>query len=383
MSSGDGAAAVQPDIAPLLAINTASAGELDGLYGIGPALAARIVAFREQNGPFRGPDDLARVEGVSGELAYVLAPHIDWSHPVQEETRGGGWPDPVSGSVLVVVCLLFMFGQVRDLLSASRSTGLDRLIGIWNAGGLIVFYACGMLAAVFLTLAQSSRSSVRAARCFRRGVYFLGGSAFGMVNVGLANAAHFTFLAPGGWNALIGSPSRLFGLSTGVWFLVGCCSAIIVAFNPRYARSRVLAAVVNASVLLMTPLIAVGAWIFRDELPLYLIFIAGLVGAGAIMFGLEVVRGTSFLQIWSTHLRITGDERSSNLWVRWINLRLPDPEQQKALLDALQQVHPPSRWRTLRGLVITGAGTWILAATASAVWEWLVQNWLDSGFGGP
>lgn len=45
-------------------INRASAAELEALDGVGPKLAAAIVADRARNGPFRSPDDLARVKGV-------------------------------------------------------------------------------------------------------------------------------------------------------------------------------------------------------------------------------------------------------------------------------------------------------------------------------
>jgi len=44
--------------------NRASAPELTRLPGIGPALAARIVADRGQNGVFRSPEALLRVHGI-------------------------------------------------------------------------------------------------------------------------------------------------------------------------------------------------------------------------------------------------------------------------------------------------------------------------------
>jgi competence ComEA-like helix-hairpin-helix protein len=51
--------------APLVNINTASPGELERLPGIGKALAARIVAYREQQGRFRRAEHLIMVRGIS------------------------------------------------------------------------------------------------------------------------------------------------------------------------------------------------------------------------------------------------------------------------------------------------------------------------------
>lgn len=49
---------------PTININTASAEELERLPGIGRALAARIISFREQYGPFRRAEHLMMVRGI-------------------------------------------------------------------------------------------------------------------------------------------------------------------------------------------------------------------------------------------------------------------------------------------------------------------------------
>jgi competence protein ComEA len=46
-------------------INSATAEELEALPSIGEVIAARVIAYREQNGPFRSVDDLIHVEGIS------------------------------------------------------------------------------------------------------------------------------------------------------------------------------------------------------------------------------------------------------------------------------------------------------------------------------
>jgi len=55
-------------------INTASAGQLDSLPGIGPSKAAAIVADRDANGPFSSCDELSRVTGVGAKTVATLKP---------------------------------------------------------------------------------------------------------------------------------------------------------------------------------------------------------------------------------------------------------------------------------------------------------------------
>ena len=45
-------------------INTATVEQLVRLERIGPSYAAKIVAFREANGPFEKPEDIMRVQGI-------------------------------------------------------------------------------------------------------------------------------------------------------------------------------------------------------------------------------------------------------------------------------------------------------------------------------
>ena len=45
-------------------VNSAGVEELCALKGVGPKLAEKILAFRVQNGPFSGPQDLEKVPGI-------------------------------------------------------------------------------------------------------------------------------------------------------------------------------------------------------------------------------------------------------------------------------------------------------------------------------
>jgi competence protein ComEA len=53
------------DDASFININTASAGELEKLPGIGKGLSARIIAYRKEYGRFRRPEHLMMVRGIS------------------------------------------------------------------------------------------------------------------------------------------------------------------------------------------------------------------------------------------------------------------------------------------------------------------------------
>lgn len=65
-----------PPAAGPLDLNSAGVAELDGLPGIGPVLAARIVAHRDAHGPFRTPEDLLAVRGIGPRLLERLGPRV-------------------------------------------------------------------------------------------------------------------------------------------------------------------------------------------------------------------------------------------------------------------------------------------------------------------
>jgi competence protein ComEA len=57
-------------------LNAASAAELDGLPGVGPATAQAIVDHREANGPFASVDDLEAVRGIGPAKLEAIRAHV-------------------------------------------------------------------------------------------------------------------------------------------------------------------------------------------------------------------------------------------------------------------------------------------------------------------
>lgn len=72
---------------PPVDVNAVSAAELETIRGIGPALAARIVASRDQGGKFRDADDLRqRVRGIGqANLQRMIAAGLQVSGPARIE----------------------------------------------------------------------------------------------------------------------------------------------------------------------------------------------------------------------------------------------------------------------------------------------------------
>jgi competence protein ComEA len=66
-----------------LDLNSATAEDLEALPGIGPALAQRIVQYRQSQGPYRTIEDILAVHGIGKKKLAQLKPLIMVSSPAE------------------------------------------------------------------------------------------------------------------------------------------------------------------------------------------------------------------------------------------------------------------------------------------------------------
>jgi competence protein ComEA len=73
-ASRDTAKAAKP--AAIVNLNTATVAELETLPGIGARVAARIVDYRTQKGPFKKIEELMNVQGIGEKSFLKLRPQL-------------------------------------------------------------------------------------------------------------------------------------------------------------------------------------------------------------------------------------------------------------------------------------------------------------------
>ena len=79
-------AAAKPSSAALINLNSATAAELEKLPGVGPAMATRILDYRQKSGGFKKIEELMNVKGI-GEKSFLKLKALVTIAPVKVAER--------------------------------------------------------------------------------------------------------------------------------------------------------------------------------------------------------------------------------------------------------------------------------------------------------
>ncbi len=365
-------------------INTATTDELkETLSGIGPEQARLIVAYREEHGYLRRPEDLGRVEGIDHETVAALAPYVDWSVPPEREAtkqREWGWA-LVAAITLLAFLWQLAFGSLPALVRAVQgSNPLD----IWYAApgtGILAGLALGMAALVAFFLTED-RHRARKAVLFGVAGFVVAFLAY--ASAALVTASRYLFLDPD-WVGLRRNPQDLVIFPIAIAITLVGLPVVLVLWRPALAASPRLARLFDVGLVLAALALVLTGWASGGVSPLWFSVMTGLWG---IFFGYMALRAlrsgeSPFFSLarYLTPERHTAQPSGDAAWGTWLNLRLPDEEDQRALKRHLDQRYPGLRSGSVLYALTVGGSLWLVVQGLGGVVEWLVGRGLERVFG--
>ena len=289
-------------------------------------------------------------------------------------------------AVLTLVAFLWQlaFGSLPALVRAVQGSNPS---GIWDAAsgaGILAGLALGMSSLVAFFLTEDRR---RARKAVRFGVGGFGVALLAYTSAALVTASRYLFLDPGGWAELQRNPQDLVIFPIAVAVALIGLPVLLVVWRPALAASHRLARQFDVGVALAALALAMTVWASGSLSPLWFSVLTGLWG---LFFGWVALRAlrsgeSPFFSVarylspeQDTADRAAGAEAA---WGTWLNVRLPDEEDQRALKRYLDGRYPGSRSRSLLYALTVGGSLWLVAHSAGGAVEWLVGRGLERVFG--
>jgi competence ComEA-like helix-hairpin-helix protein len=368
---------------PRVKINIDNAESIATLYGIGHRLAERIVNYRNSNDYFRCPDDLTKVDGIGMDLAITLSPHIDWEIPALPEKEIK--PDLIYAIIAASATLPFLWGTYQSIQGFLEIIGYQSNVSftwvwLWIDLSILTSQVSGCVVFSTATLMMLVNSSTKAHKLARFSAYFIALTIFGGISSGLAHIVYYQFYSPSGWNTLLNDAPRITAAISFILVTLAISPSLLALWYPKAAHQVKFARVFDLIAIIVVPSIAVTSWISRNNFPIWVMFIMGFWGFLMLHFGITNIRtGKSIYWILVNsvdYVELVYRRAEISVWLKWINARLPDPDEQKALKRALDEAYPPSRMQTIASMIIIGAGSWLVITALESIVDFFIQNWL-------
>ena len=371
----------------LVKINFDSESEIENLYGIGNEKAKRIVEYRNTNGYFRNPEDLAKVEGIGIELALVLAIHIDWTIPEISESEVDNDDVFVPKWIIAVFglgILALVWRSVPDFVKYYNYYGRyflkskSILVSIWTFLSLLlidIFIICASYTWLLLLRNPYARKAIAYRKAL---ILFIVLALISILSLGLGNAYYYNYLV--GWNRLLENSDALLGLFIFILISLVLGPLVLIWSKPSLKTNVFLVhapeiGIIIYGILISSLIAIIKPLTFWDGLTLL------ISGFGIIYLGVKNLRTGKTSLSSVIDLVIDLEWRHNQIrvqnWLTWINVHLPNVDEQKELRDALDNAYPPSKWRSFIGVVFIGAGGWLIVSVLNSVLDWFVQHWLD------
>ena len=372
----------------LVKINSDSSKEITRLHGIAKVLADRIVSYRETQGYFSNPNDLAKVQGISLIFAETLSLFIDWSIPDDiEQLSDRDWTTALFLIVGVFVGVwVGMFSDselniLRTFISQVQSFqefDFKKIVFLWINGSIILTILFSLFASYFFVRFSLTKQLTVSHSFARKGIFYgITPMLIMVVSVGIGNIVYFQFISPHGWNELLSDFKQLMCLAIGILLFMSFGPRIFTILFPSIAYKPFLARAFDASIVIGGPIYSLYAWIFRYDLPIWGVFVFAIMGVFFTLGGIYTLRGNSFYAEALCDLLQSENVTNLNRWKAWINSRLPDPEQQRILIKALDNMYPRSKIRSIGGVILIGAGSWIILTIIGAIIQLYVNKLLQ------
>jgi len=380
---------VHPMNASRVKINIALEEEIATLYDVGLHRAKKIVAYRESNGPFQHPEDLSKVEGISSRLATTLAAQIDWYVPLApEEPKKRDWITAILfTSITFVLGLTTLIGVVA-VFAPPGSIPFDTVFPIPLVRWL------GVIALVCFTINAATHVGNALSTDRERGRWWsrfgLGVLAVGLVVLApglIWLAVHHSFESLVGGGSIDVRRAKLLLLASLVslgFIYIIAAPQLILLLRPRFAESKWLSRGMDATFGVIGLIILLGIGANIEILPFWLLIPAGLAGFVVFLVTLDSIRrGEPLFQV-SRHLidlRILWQRKTDiDSWREWLSMHLPKPAEQRALKEALQEIHRPTKMEYALRIGFLFIGGWLVLKAVEAVIQVLIQEWWHSLF---